>query len=116
MATHVLGPTELLLDVSAQVPFDEPVYLAASVHLPDLAAAAPRAVLICWPGGSYARAYWDMRIAGFPGYSFAEHMTAQGLVVLATDHLGVGASSKPADGDTVDFETMSAAAASFVEQ
>src|SRR5437899_6718918 len=116
MATHVLGPTELLLDVSAQVPFDEPVYLAASVHLPDLAAAAPRGILICWPGGSYARAYWDMQIDGYPGYSFAEHMTAQGFVVVAADHLGVGASSHPVAGDKVNFDTMSIAAASFVEQ
>ena len=37
-------------------------------------------------------------------------------MVLAADHLGVGASSKPADGDRVNFETMSAAAASFVAQ
>jgi pimeloyl-ACP methyl ester carboxylesterase len=116
MTTHVLSPTELVLDVSAQLPFDKPAHLAASVHLPDLAAAAPRAVLICWPGGSYARAYWDMRISGHPGYSFAEHMTAQGFVVIAADHLGVGASSKPDDGDRVDFDTMSAGAASFVEQ
>lgn len=110
MSTRV---PELVLDVSAELPFDEPACLAASVHLPDLAAAAPRAVLICWPGGSYARAYWDMQIDGYPGYSFAEHMTAQGFVVLAADHLGVGASSKPVDPDRVDFETMSAAAASF---
>ena len=116
MSTRVLGPTELVLDISAELPFDERVRLAASVHLPELAAGAPRAVLICWPGGSYARGYWDMQIAGYPGYSFAEHMTAQGFVVVAADHLGVGSSSKPADGDKVDFDTMSAAAASFVER
>ena len=79
MSTRVLGPTELLLDV--QLPFDEPARLSASLHLPDLSASVPRAVLICWPGGSYARAYWDMHIAGYPGYSFAEHMTAQGFAV-----------------------------------
>src|SRR5438105_9690100 len=57
-----------------------------------------------------------MRVPGEPGYSFAEHMAATGFLVLAADHLGVGASSKPADGDLVNFETMSAAAASFVAQ
>ena len=57
-----------------------------------------------------------MQIPTHPGYSFAEHMTAQGFVVVAADHLGVGASTKPADGDRVNFETMSAAAASFVAQ
>ncbi len=61
---------ELTLDVSASLPFDETIRLAASVRLPDLAAGPPRGVLICWPGGSYARAYWDMHIPAHPGYSF----------------------------------------------
>lgn len=116
MSTPALVRTELVLDVSAELPFEERTVLAASVHLPDPRDQAPRAVLICWPGGSYARDYWDMQIPEHPGYSFAEHMNAQGFVVVAADHLGVGASSKPADGDRVNFETMSAAAASFVAQ
>ena len=114
--TQLRSPTELVLDVSTELPFEERVCLSASVHLPDLGGEAPRAVLICWPGGSYGRAYWDMHIPEHPDYSFVEHLTAQGFVVLAADHLGVGASSKPADGDRVNFETMSAAAASFVAQ
>ena len=116
MPTDTLRPTELILDVSAEVPFGEPAFLAASVHLPAPETDVPRAVLICWPGGSYGRAYWDMRIPGEPGYSFAQHMTAKGFLVLAADHLGVGASSQPTDGDRVNFDTMSAAAASFVAQ
>src|SRR3954447_14269627 len=112
MSTRGSTQAELTVDVSASLPFDEPSHIAASIHLPE----APRAALICWPGGSYARAYWDMQIPGHPGYSFAEHMMAQGYLVLAADHLGVGASSKPADGDRVGFETMSAASAAFVEQ
>lgn len=116
MTSGVAAPTELLLDVSAALPFDETLRLAATVHLPDSATATPRAVLVCWPGGSYGRAYWDMHIPGHPGYSFAEHLAAQGFLVVAADHLGVGASSKPSDGDRVDFLTVSAAAASFVEQ
>src|SRR5215217_5998387 len=99
MSTRVAAPAELRLDVSASLPFRESLHLAASVHLPALATGTPRAVLVCWPGGSYARAYWDMHIDGHPGYSFADHMAAQGYVVVAADHLGVGASSKPSDGD-----------------
>ena len=102
--------------MSAALPFEKPSVLASTVHLPRPEGTRARAVLICWPGGSYARAYWDMQIPGHPGYSFADHMTARGFVVVAADHLGVGASSKPVDGDTVTFETMSAAAASFVTQ
>jgi pimeloyl-ACP methyl ester carboxylesterase len=116
MPTQVAAPAELVLDVTASLPFDESVRLAASVHLPDRAAGAPRALLICWAGGSYARAYWDMHIPGFSGYSFADRMSSRGYLVLAADHLGVGASSKPADGDRVDFDTVSTAAAAFVEQ
>lgn len=111
-----LVPRQIELDVSAELPFDEPTLMRASVHLPRPQVEEPRAVLLCWPGGSYARAYWDMRVPGHSGYSFADHMTAQGFIVLAADHLGVGASDKPADGDRVNFETMSAAAASFVAQ
>jgi hypothetical protein len=110
------GVSELTLDVSAAVPFDEPVRLSASVHLPDQATGSPRAVLVCWPGGSYARAYWNMHIPGHAGYSFADHLTAQGYMVVAADHLGVGASTHPADGDRVDSLTCGAASAAFVEQ
>lgn len=106
-------PAELVIDVSAAVEFDEPIQLAATVHLP---AGAPRATLVCWPGGSYGRVYWDMHIPGHPGYSFAEHLSAQGYLVVAADHLGVGASGKPADGDRVNFESVSDAAAAFVDR
>src|SRR5215208_499690 len=116
MLPEVLRSTELTIDVSSDVPFDEQTLVAASVHLPPAHIAEPRAVLVCWPGGSYSRAYWDRHVDGHVGYSFADHMAAEGFMVLAADHLGVGASSKPADGDGVDFETSSAAAASFVEQ
>jgi len=116
MSAQLAAPAELVLDVTASLSFEERICLAASVHLPDRSAGAPRALLICWPGGSYGRAYWDMHVPGHSGYSFADHMRSQGYLVLAADHLGVGASSKPADGDRVDFESVSAAAAAFVGQ
>jgi len=87
--------------------------IVADLHRP---ADAPHALLICWPGGSYTRAYWDMQIEGHPGYSFADHMTARGFAVLAADHLGVGESSRPADADAVTLETMAAASAAFTAE
>jgi pimeloyl-ACP methyl ester carboxylesterase len=112
------GAGGLTVDVSAVLPFaDETNTVAATVHVPAPEHdAAPRAVLVCWPGGSYSRAYWDMHVPGHPGYSFAEHMTARGFVVIAADPLGVGASSRPSDVDAVNLETMAAAAAEFVRQ
>ncbi|CAN7191776.1 hypothetical protein LJR225_000548 [Phenylobacterium sp. LjRoot225] len=49
-------------------------------------------VIFASPGGGYSRGYYDMTFDGRPGYSQAEHHTAQGHVVVAYDHLGVGES------------------------
>jgi len=53
-------------------------------------------VLYCVAGGGCSTGYFDLEVGGRPGYSMAEHAAAAGAVVVALDHLGVGAS------DTVD--------------
>lgn len=104
--------SEFRADVSAVLPFcDEENSISATLFLPD---GEPEAVLVCWPGGSYDRRYWAFDAV--PGYNFSSHATDLGLAVLAADHLGVGASSRPADVDAVNFVTMSAAADEFVRQ
>jgi hypothetical protein len=35
-------------------------------------------MLFCIHGGGYTRRYWHAAFAGYPGYSFAEHLTAHG--------------------------------------
>jgi pimeloyl-ACP methyl ester carboxylesterase len=72
------------------------------------------AVLVCWPGGSYDRRYWQFDAV--PGYSFADYMAARGFAVLAADHLGTGASSRPIDVDGVDIACLAAAAAEVARQ
>jgi len=54
VSSTIAQPVELALDVSAALPFaDESNALSATVHVPAPEhAAAPRAVLVCWPGGS----------------------------------------------------------------
>ena len=104
--------SEFEADVSAVLPFgEERNHVSSTLFLPD---GEPQAVLVCWPGGSYDRRYWCFDAV--PGYDFAAHATARGVAVLAADHLGVGASSKPAEVDAVNFVTMSAAADEFVRQ
>lgn len=96
-------------DVSAVLPFgQERNQITAQLHWP---AGAPKAVLVCWPGGSYARSYWEFN--GAPGYSFAQYMGDLGFAVVAADPLGVGESSRPADVDGVTLEVMAQAAAEF---
>jgi pimeloyl-ACP methyl ester carboxylesterase len=105
---------ELVVDVSAALPFgDEVNTVSADVHVPD---GRLRAVLVCWPGGSYDRSYWDAHIEGYTGYSAADHLVAQGFLVVNADHLGVGRSSRPADVDRVNVETMAAANDAFVRE
>ena len=63
--------------------------------------------LVCLPGASYGRDYWDLQIPesiateGGPTkpdeYSFAEYAATKGFVVVALDPLGVGASDRPAE-------------------
>jgi pimeloyl-ACP methyl ester carboxylesterase len=74
----------------------EGVSLAATIHLPTVVTpGAP--VLFMFPGAGYGRRYFDLQPEGFTGYSQAEYHVAQGLVVVAMDHIGVGDSSLPED-------------------
>lgn len=79
-------------DVSSAV--GERASLAATYYPARGGAAA--AVLVCLPGGTYSREYWDLDIAGHDGYSFAEFATGNGYAVLTVDPLGTGESSQPA--------------------
>jgi hypothetical protein len=65
--------------------------IAATLWAPTELDVEDVRVLVCWPGGSYGRDYWDIRLVGRGGYSFAEHMIARGFIVIAADPLGVGA-------------------------
>jgi pimeloyl-ACP methyl ester carboxylesterase len=71
----------------------EPAALAAT-HYPARGRAAG-AVLVCVPGGTYNRDYWDLKVAGREGYSFAEFAAVNGYDVVTIDPLGTGESTKP---------------------
>ena len=89
--------------------------LAATLYAPASLAAYYAPVLVCWPGGSYGRDYWDLRLDGRTGYSFAEHMTALGFIVIAPDPLGVGDSGRPVDGTACTYDALADAAHGAVE-
>jgi pimeloyl-ACP methyl ester carboxylesterase len=63
------------------------------------------------PGGSYAVDYWHQVVPGLPveEYSCAMYLAARGFLVIATDHLGTGSSSQPADGRILTLENVSQA-------
>ncbi len=84
--------------------------LAATVFAPAEGSGGREQVLVCWPGGSYGRDYWDIQLPGHEGYSFAEHMTTRGFIVIAVDPLGVGDSGRPEDGTLCTYEALADAA------
>ena len=97
-----VSPRPVRFDVSDVV--GEQASLAATYYP---AAGAVGAVLVCLPGATYSREYWDLKIPGRSGYSFAEFATGNGYDVVTIDPLGTGESSKP----TRDFDFADIAAA-----
>jgi pimeloyl-ACP methyl ester carboxylesterase len=84
----------------------------AATYYPARSGAAGGAVLVCLPGGTYSREYWDLNIPGHRGYSFAGFATENGYAVVTIDPLGTGESSKPVRD--FDFTDIAAALASAV--
>ena len=107
-------PLKLSFDVTAAWDTGEAVRQSAWMFLPDN--VSPVGILCCLPGGTYDKHYWHLDVAGHPGYSFAEHLVAQGFVVIAIDHLGVGESSRPADPEDVRLARVARADAAVIEQ
>ena len=86
-----LAAQPLKIDVSEVI--GERASLAATYYPARTAAPAP-ALLVCLPGGTYSREYWDLNIPGHPGYSFADFATENGYPVVTIDPLGTGESSQ----------------------
>jgi hypothetical protein len=84
-------------------------HVAASVFLPDPSRLPETpTVIFASPGGGYARGYFDLHLPGRSGYSQAEHHTARGIVLVACDHPGVGASGL-AGLETMTIESIAEA-------
>ncbi len=91
------GPIDLRVDVSAAVDLDGVGDVAAWVFAPSQPAAVPT-VIFCEHGGSgVTKDYWHLEVDGHPGYSLAEWFASRGCIVVATDDVGVGGSSRPDD-------------------
>src|SRR2546430_11763535 len=84
----------LTFDLSERIKSGEALSQTAWLFLPEQPLMA-KAVLLCLPGGTYDKRYCHLEVPGHPGYSFAEHLTGQGYLVVALDHLAVGESSDP---------------------
>jgi pimeloyl-ACP methyl ester carboxylesterase len=107
--------TELAFDVSDAVALPGSHTVSMWLFPPDRLADR-FALLVCLPGGTYTRAYYHLEVDGLDEYSFAGYMAARGHAVAVIDPLGVGASSRPLDGNTLTAAVAARAHASALEQ
>jgi len=75
----------------------------------DLRLARSAKLLVCLPGGGMNRRYFDIGENDPDGFSFARYMAAKGYVVACVDHLGIGESTRPADGFILTPKLLAAA-------
>lgn len=93
-------PISLTFDVTAALPETATqgaaITIAAELFYPDdLSLLGTHAVsMSLTAGGSYDKRYHNAVIPGHAGYSAAAHLAARGNIVLLTDHLGVGQSTR----------------------
>jgi pimeloyl-ACP methyl ester carboxylesterase len=109
MSSSVQRRSTMRFDVSDVV--GEQASLAATYY-PRRTRDAGDAVLVCLPGGTYSREYWDLNVPGHDGYSFADFAAERGYAVVTIDPLGTGESSKPVRD--FDFADIAASLASAV--
>jgi alpha-beta hydrolase superfamily lysophospholipase len=91
------GPIPLDFDVTAALPDGategQPVIISGWLFYPEDPGAHPVSMTLT-AGGSYDKRYHHAIIPGHPGYSAAEYLASRGNIVLLSDHLGVGQSTR----------------------
>lgn len=105
VAPNLIGAT-FRADANLALPGEGPLQVAVEVIAPEQ--PLPIA-LVCLPGGAMTRRYYDLRAPGDDSFSFARMMAARGFVCVLIDHLGVGESSRPADGYALTVDAVSRA-------
>jgi pimeloyl-ACP methyl ester carboxylesterase len=99
----------LLLDAGVSIAGEPALQIAVDIHYPRTIADVP-SVLFCLPGGGTRRQVFDLHAAdGDHSLSLARAMTAAGIIVVLMDPLGVGGSSRPADGFLLTAELLAQA-------
>lgn len=90
---------DVTADLPGEVTQGKSIAISGWLFFPDdLSLLGERPVTITLlAGGSYDKRYHHAVIPGHSGYSAAEHLAARGNIVLLTDHLGVGESTRVPD-------------------
>ena len=100
------------IDAGVSLPGEGELQVAVELFVP--ADALPLA-LVCLPGGAMNRRYFDLRAPGLDSFSFALQMAQRRFIVVLIDPLGVGESSRPADGYALTTDVLARANARAVD-
>ncbi len=106
---------DLLFDVGDAADLGEPAWIAGTMFVPD-AVRTPFVLALLVPGGGFTRRYFDLEVRGHDDYSVAMRLAAGGVVAVAVDNLGTGASTRPQDGREVTLDRSAAALAAVARQ
>ncbi len=114
-------PISLSLEVSAALPDEitcgEAIFISAWVFLPDPHSIPDTACVISLlNGGTYDKRYFHFEVPGRRDYSLADYLRARGHIVILTDHLGVGESSRSPNQMGVTRHVAAAANHAALEQ
>ena len=96
----------LRVDAGVSLPGEGALQIAVDIIAPE---NPQPIVLVCLPGGAMNRRYFDLCAPGDESYSFARQMAARGFICVLMDHLGVGESTRPADGYALTAELLARA-------
>jgi pimeloyl-ACP methyl ester carboxylesterase len=109
-----MDPRPITFDVGDAV--GGPAQLAGSYFAAG-GPAGDRPLLVCLPGGTYTRGYWDLQPPGHAAYSFARAAAGEGFPVVTLDSLGTGESTRPErDIDLADQAAAAAAAVATIPE
>ena len=111
-----LREIQIFVDAGVSVEEEASAKIAARVFWPAELSGPPSVALFCLPGGSINAGYYDLGAELQPSFSFARQMAKHGLITIALDHLGVGASTRPADILTLTPDVVAAANARATQE
>jgi pimeloyl-ACP methyl ester carboxylesterase len=107
--------TPVTLDVTEAAGFGQPASIGATIVAPGERADGERPVVVfARPGAGFTQGYYTERLPGRAS-SQADWHAARGWIVVAVDHLGIGAST-PIEPGSFSFGRMAAAAAAADHQ
>ena len=93
---------DMRVDITGSVAVAGKLHAAVTIFAPMIMPPGRPIVMFGFPGGGYARGYFDLDLPG-GGYSQARHHAAHGIVFVAVDHLGIGESSLNQDEISADI-------------